>query len=149
MADISNNVRYGKISPLPLIYTPATKNKTASVQRGGGFLTFRYETGLDWVTDLLEVAVKYDFIQRPNNMTYIPIDLRNGEPYLQEDGSILKFVGKQKLKDYIRDNVEFQVDYLKMLTEHIQASSNQYGSLLDKRQLEEMTQQELSCESKS
>ena len=52
-----------------------TKNKTASTQRGGGFLTFRYDTGLDWVTDLLEVAIKYEFIKRPNNMTYILVNL--------------------------------------------------------------------------
>lgn len=123
-----------------------TKNKTASTQRGGGFLTFRYDTGLDWVHDLLEVAIKYEFIQRPNNMTYILINLETGEPYTDVDGNQLKFVGKQKLKDYLRENVEFQTQYIKMLNAHIQASSNQYGSLLDKRQLAEMLEQEHSCE---
>lgn len=123
-----------------------TKNKTASTQRGGGFLTFRYDTGLDWVTDLLEVAIKYDFIQRPNNMTYILTNLETGEPYQDDDGTPLKFVGKQKLKDYLKENVEFQTKYIDMLNKHIQASSNQYGSLLDKRQLAEMIEQEHSCE---
>lgn len=123
-----------------------TKNKTASTQRGGGFLTFRYDTGLDWVTDLLEVAIKYDFIQRPNNMTYILTNLETGEPYQDDNGNPLKFVGKQKLKDYLKENVEFQTKYINMLNEHIQASSNQYGSLLDKRQLAEMIEQEHSCE---
>ena len=33
-----------------------------------------------------------------------------------------------------------------MLNEHIQASSNQYGSLLDKRQLAEMLEQEHTCD---
>ena len=123
-----------------------TKNKTASTQRGGGFLTFRYDTGLDWVHDLLEVAIKYEFIQRPNNMTYVLLNLETGEPYLDANGNQLKFVGKQKLKDYLRENVEFQTQYIKMLNAHIQASSNQYGSLLDKRQLAEMLEQEHSCE---
>lgn len=123
-----------------------TKNKTASIQRGGGFLTFRYDTGLDWVADLLEVAIKYEFIKRPNNMTYILVNLETGEPYQDEEGNILKFVGKQKLKDYLRSNIEFQNEYLAMLNKHIQASSNQYGSLLDARQLAEMTEQEHSCE---
>ena len=123
-----------------------TKNKTASTQRGGGFLTFRYDTGLDWVHDLLEVAIKYEFIQRPNNMTYVLINLETGEPYTDVNGNQLKFVGKQKLKDYLRENVEFQTQYIKMLNAHIQASSNQYGSLLDKRQLAEMLEQEHSCE---
>ena len=64
-----------------------TKNKTASTQRGGGFLTFRYDTGLDWVTDLLEVAIKYEFIKRPNNMTYILVNLETGEPYQDSEGN--------------------------------------------------------------
>ena len=88
-----------------------TKNKTASTQRGGGFLTFRYDTGLDWAFDLLEVAIKYEFISRPNNMTYILVNLETGEQYTDEDGNVLKFVGKQKLRDYLASNVEFQVKY--------------------------------------
>lgn len=123
-----------------------TKNKTASTQRGGGFLTFRYDTGLDWVADLLEVAIKYEFIKRPNNMTYVLVNLETGEPYQDAEGNVLKFVGKQKLKDYLRSNIDFQNEYLTMLNKHIQATSNQYGSLLDARQLAEMTEQEHICE---
>lgn len=122
-----------------------TKNKTASTQRGGGFMTFRYDTGLDWVTDLLEVAIKFEFIQRPNNMTYVLVNLQTGEPYTDESGQPLKFVGKQKLKDFLRNNVEFQSQYIKMLNEHISANSNQYKSLLDSRQLAEITEEEKSC----
>ena len=128
------------------LFFATTKNKTASTQRGGGFLTFRYDTGLDWITDLLEVAIKYEFIKRPNNMTYILVNLETGEPYQDAEGNVLKFVGKQKLKDYLRSNIDFQNEYLTMLNKHIQASSNQYGSLLDARQLAEMTEQEHSCE---
>ena len=79
-------------------------------------------------------------------MTYVLLNLETGEPYLDANGNQLKFVGKQKLKDYLRENVEFQTQYIKMLNAHIQASSNQYGSLLDKRQLAEMLEQEHSCE---
>lgn len=126
-----------------------TKNKTASTQRGGGFMTFRYDTGLDWVNDLLEVAIKYEFIHRPNNMTYIPINLETGEPYVDENGNDLKFVGKQKLKDFVRENVDFQTKYINMLNKHIQASSNEYGSLLDARVLQEIKQQEAQCDKES
>lgn len=124
-----------------------TKNKTASTARGGGFLTFRYDTGLDWAFDLLEVAIKYEFISRPNNMTYILMNLDTGEPYTdRETGEILKFVGKQKLKDFLRNNVEFQNEYIAMLNRHIAANSNSYGSLLDARQLAEIKAEEASCE---
>jgi RecA/RadA recombinase len=123
-----------------------TKNKTASTQRGGGFLTYRYDTGLDWAFDLLEVAIKYEFISRPNNMTYILVDLETGEPYKDEDGKDLKFVGKQKLRNFLSENVDFQIKYLEMLNRHIQANANQYGSLLDERTLAKIKAEESSVE---
>ena len=123
-----------------------TKNKTASTQRGGGFLTYRYDTGLDWAFDLLEVAIKYEFISRPNNMTYILVDLESGEAYQDADGNPLKFVGKQKLKDFLASNTDFQVKYLEMLNRHIQANANQYGSLLDERTLAKIKAEENSVE---
>lgn len=123
-----------------------TKNKTASIQRGGGFVTFRYDTGLDWITDLLEVAIKYEFIMRPNNRTYVLVNLETGESYKDAEGNELKFVGKQALKNYLNDNVEFQVEYLKMLNDHISATSNKYGSLLDKRVLAEINDEESSVD---
>lgn len=123
-----------------------TKNKTASTQRGGGFLTFRYDTGLDWAFDLLEVAIKYEFIKRPNNMTYILVNLETGEPYEDSEGNIRKFVGKQKLRDFLQDNVDFQNEYLEMLNRHIQANQNSYGSLLDARELAKIKEEERSVE---
>ena len=123
-----------------------TKNKTASTQRGGGFMTFRYDTGLDWAFDLLEVAIKYEFIKRPNNMTYILVNLETGEPYEDRNGNIMKFVGKQKLRDYLQENVDFQTQYLEMLNRYIQATANQYGSLLDARELEKIKAEERSVE---
>lgn len=121
-----------------------TKNKTASIRRGGGFMTFRYDKGLDWAFDLLEVAIKYEFIQRPNNITYILVNLETGEPYQDADGNPLKFVGKQKLKDFLSSNIEFQNEYLAMLNRHIQATQNSYGSLLDARTLENIKKEESS-----
>lgn len=123
-----------------------TKNKTASTQRGGGFITFRYDSGLDWAFDLLEVAIKYNFISRPNNMTYVLLNLETNEPYLDENGKELKFVGKQKLRDFLQSNPSFQVQYLEMLNKHIQANSNQYGSLLDERTLSKIKAEESSVE---
>lgn len=123
-----------------------TKNKTASTQRGGGFLTFRYDSGLDWSFDLLEVAIKYEFINRPNNMTYVLIDLETGEAYTDENGAPMKFVGKQKLRDYLTQNIEFQTKYIDMLNRHIQANQNQYGSLLDARELAKIKEEERICD---
>ena len=95
---------------------------------------------------MLEVAIKYEFISRPTNLTYLLINLETGEPYKDENGNELKFVGKQKLKDYLSSNVEFQAEYIQMLNRHIQANSNAYGSLLDERTLALIKSEESSVE---
>lgn len=123
-----------------------TKNKTAPTQRGGGFLTFRYDKGLDWFYDTLEVALKYDFIQRPTSQSYVLVDLNSGEVYKDENGNDLRFVGKAKVKEYLMTHVDFQVKYLNMLNEYISASQNVYGSLLDERSLKEINEEESSVE---
>ena len=126
-----------------------TKNKTASTQRGGGFLTFRYDTGLDWLFDTFEVALKYEFIQRLSTQSYQLVNLETGEVYTDESGNPLKFVGKNKLKEYLNTHVAFQTEYLSMLNRYISASSNRYGSLLDERSLNEIKAEENSIEATS
>ena len=119
-----------------------TKNKTASAQRGGGFLTFRYDTGVDWAFDLFEVATKYDFIKRPTTRSYLLVNLETGETYKDNDGNDLKFVGKQAVKDYLNNNIEFQNEYLAMLQRHISNQDNKYGTLLDSRELAKIKEEE-------
>jgi hypothetical protein len=120
-----------------------TKNKTASVRRGGGFLTYRYDSGLDYNFDNLEVAMKYELIQRPNNMTYIPVNLITGENYYDEDGNIIKFVGKAKLYEYFEENREFADKYFAMLDEYINKEEMSAG-LLDKETLDKIIAEEKS-----
>lgn len=121
-----------------------TKSRLGPTNRGGGFLTFRYDTGLDYMFDTLEVALKFGYIQRPNNMTYVLIDLPTGEVYKDADtGEDLKFVGKQKLIDYLNSHNEFKVNYFKMLTDSI-SSSKEKVNLLDKDSMDEILKQEAS-----
>ena len=121
-----------------------TKNKTFSTRRGGGFLTFRYESGLDWKHDLVEIASKFDFIKRPNLQTYVMVDLISGEVYRDEEGNELKFRGKQSMLDYLNSHIDFQNKYLSMLNKYISANDNVYGSLLDARVEKEIDQEESS-----
>lgn len=120
-----------------------TKNKTAPCNRGGGFITFRYDTGLDWIHDLLEIAIQFNFIQRLNNITYQLIDLETGEILINEEGKELK--GKKSdLIEYIKNNIAFQTKYLDMLTKYISADNVSYGSLLDERTIKEIDAEETS-----
>lgn len=117
-----------------------TKNKTANCNRGGGFITYRYATGLDWMHDLLEIAVQFDFIHRVNNVTYELVNLDTGEIYLDEEGNQLR--GKKAmLIDYINTHTDFQVQYLDMINRYIKASDKTYGNILDERSMKEIQEE--------
>jgi recombination protein RecA len=117
------------------------KNKTAPCNRGGGFMTFRYATGMDWLHDLLEIAIGFNFIPRLNNVTYQLVNLETGEPLYDEEGRELK--GKKAdLIEYIKTNIPFQAQYLAMLNRAIANEEASYGSLLDARAAAEIDAQE-------
>ena len=110
-----------------------TKNKCGPIARGGGFMSFNYNTGLMWMEDLLEIAYKFDFIKRINNITYQLINLETGEPYYDSEGNELK--GKRSvLEEYIYSNIEFQNEYIAMLNRYISASGDSYGNILNARE---------------
>lgn len=124
-----------------------TKNKTAACNRGGGFITYRYETGMDKMFDLLEIATKFDYIQRVNNVTYQLINLETGELLQDENGKDLK--GKKKeLVEYINTHPDFRETYFTMLTDYISAANTQKKAinLLDQADLDEINQEESAME---
>ena len=121
------------------------KNKCGPVSRGGGFISYNYQKGLMWMEDLLEIAYKFDFIKRINNITYSLVNLENGEVYKDENGNDL--TGKRKdLENYILTNVEFQKEYIDMLNKHIKADDISYGDILDAREVADIKQQEDAVE---
>ena len=122
------------------------KNKCGSCARGGGFMTFRYETGFDWINDLLEIALGFGFIKRLSTVTYQLVNLETGKVYYDEDGVELK--GKKAdLVEYIKTNIPFQKEYLAMLNRVISADdSKSYGELLDERTNAEINAQQAGVE---
>lgn len=122
-----------------------TKNKCGPVARGGGFLSFNYNKGFMWLEDMLEIAYKFDFIKRINNVTYSLINLETNEVYKDEEGREL--TGKRKeLENYILTNIPFQKEYIKMLNKFISADDSSYGNILDARDQEEIKEQEEKVE---
>jgi len=123
-----------------------TKNRLGPVNRGGGFITYRYDTGLDADGDMLEIALKYGFINRPTVQSYELINLDTGEVYTNlDDGTPCKFVGKQKLIDYLNNHPDFKKDYIEMLDRNI-AGSAAGKSLLDDDTLKGIMAEEDSVE---
>jgi len=123
-----------------------TKNRLGPVNRGGGFITYRYDTGLDADGDMLEIALKYGFINRPNVQSYELINLDTGEVYTNIDtGEPCKFRGKAALIEYLNNHPEFKKDYIDMLDRNI-ASATAGKSLLDEDTLKGILDEEDSVE---
>ncbi len=123
-----------------------TKQKCGPIARGGGFISFNYDKGMMWLDDLLEIAYKFDFIHRVNNITYQLINLETGEVYVDPTTG-KELTGKRKdLEDYIKTNIEFQTHYIAMLNKYISASDESYGNVLDAREQQEIKSQEESVE---
>ena len=102
-----------------------TKNKTGSLTRGnGGFLTFRYDTGLDYMFDNIDICINSGLIQKPTNVTYRPINLLTGEVYVDENGNELKFVGRGKLIEYFNTHPKFKEEYMNMVLDYITNAEN-------------------------
>ena len=55
-----------------------TKNKTCPPTRRTGFYTLNYETGIDYLKDLVDVAIKYSIIDKRGAWFSI-IDTETGE----------------------------------------------------------------------
>lgn len=117
-----------------------TKHKTGPIARGGGFMSFNYDKGFMWLEDMIEIASKFDFIKK-NGSYYTLINLKTNEPYLDKEDKVLKGYLKD-LKAYIRENTDFQKEYIAMLNDHILATSETYGDILDAREKAEIKQQE-------
>lgn len=124
------------------------KSKNGAITKGGGFVSFDFENGIDDITDTLEVAIKCGYISRPTLQSYVLTDLSTGETLKDKDGNELKFVGKQKLIDYIKANPEFKDEYFTMLSKY--TDENNLGvSLLDAEQLKELLSEEESVKGKN
>lgn len=121
-----------------------TKNKTCACNRGGGFITYKYETGADTVNDLIDVALNFDFIKRLNNVTYALVNLSTGEVITDsETGETLQ--GKKAyLIDYLHTHDTFREKYLEMIKEFISASNDK--SVLDKESLRAIEAEEDAIE---
>lgn len=125
-----------------------TKNKTAATNRGGGFITYRYQTGMDKVSDLFDIATSFGFINKLNAQTYQLVNLETGEVLYDENGKELKGY-RRVLKEYIMSHDKFRDTYVKMLTEYISASNTKKESsvqLLDSESLKEIIEEEKTLE---
>ena len=61
-----------------IVMMSMTKNKTCPPTRRTGYYSLNYETGIDYIRDLIEVAIKYDII-RKSGAWFDIVDIETGE----------------------------------------------------------------------
>lgn len=120
-----------------------TKNSTGSTSRGGGFITYRYNTGIDWLSDLLEIATDFDFIQKNGSYRTL-VNCESGEVYVDENGKPLRGY-MSELKEYIVNHPDFQKEYVDMIHRKISSNTSTFGTLLSKEDAEIIDLQEASA----
>lgn len=93
-----------------IVLMSMTKNKTCPANRRGGFYTIDYANGIDYLRDLVDVAIKYDLIQKSGSWFTI-VNPDTGE-VLSE-----KIQGLANVYEYFRDEenedkLTFVEDYI-------------------------------------
>ena len=121
-----------------------TKNRLGARNRNGAKIVFRYDTGLDTLTDLIEIITKYE-IARLDGKTWYLENPNTGAPYLDENGDPLKFVGKPKMIDYIKTHPAFRAEYEKAVSDFINKTSKDI-SIIDEKDLAEIMEAEKGVE---
>lgn len=79
-----------------LVLMSMTKNKTCPANRRGGFYTINYAYGIDYLKDLLDVAIKFDLIQK-SGAWYTVCDPDTGEVKSE------KMQGMNSVYEYFKD----------------------------------------------
>ena len=87
-----------------------TKNKTCPGNRRGGYYTINYAYGIDYIADLVEVAIKYDLIQQ-SGAWYTIVDPDTGEVKSE------KIQGMSGVYDYLKEEVNEPV--LKFIEDYV------------------------------
>ena len=86
-----------------LVQIQIVKTKVSKPDRRLGFYTLKYDTGIDYISDMVDMALLYSFIIQGGAWYSLMED--DGETIIKdEEDNLLKFQGKAKLLDYIRNH---------------------------------------------
>lgn len=81
------------------------KNKNSPWDRKLGFTKLHYWKGIDYISDLTEVAIYFNLIDN-SSVGWFKILDADGNPVLDQDGKEIKINGKLKLAEYLKDHKE-------------------------------------------
>lgn len=123
-----------------------TKSRMGTMKRNGAKIIFRYETGVDTLTDLNETITKANIAKRLSNVSWQLVIPGTDIPYKDDNGNDLQFKGKNNMFAYLRDHEDFRKMYEKAVSDYMNGSSENY-SLLDDEEIQQLNKIERNVES--
>lgn len=88
-----------------LVKVALVKSKVCKLDRKVGFYTLRYLTGLDYISDIIDLAIKVNLVNAAG--AWFSILDESGDVALN-DGEPLKFQGRAKLYQFLQDNEDWR-----------------------------------------
>ena len=116
-----------------------TKSRVGATNRGGGYITYLYDSGMDYLGDLVATATTFGYITAGGAWITLT-DPLSGEVLTTKGGEPLKFNGKQKLITFLKEHPEFAEKYTERLEQAM--SNNGNISLLADEDLSVILEQE-------
>ena len=121
-----------------------TKNRLGALNRSGAKIVFRYDSGIDKITDLFEIITKREIARLEGNTWFLENPITK-EPYLDEFGNPLKYGSKAKLFAHLQENPEFTAQYEKVVSDYINQAKRDM-SLIDEEDLAAIIEAEKGVE---
>lgn len=138
--DISQSKADDKVDGIQLHFA-IVKSRLGNITKDGGFITIRFNKGVDTVFDLLKVAIPAGFIQRPTTKTYTVVNMSTGEVYVKDDGEPMQFTGEAELVNYLNNHPEFVKEFSDMIMAYISKNKVKLD-LIDENIINELMAQE-------
>lgn len=104
-----NNLTRGAENPAGnIVMMSMTKNKTCPPTRRTGFYTLNYLDGIDYLKDLVDVAIKYGIIEK-SGAWFTIIDVESGEVLKEKIHGLASVYTELESEDLLLERVENQV----------------------------------------
>lgn len=133
--DIKQSKADNKVDGIRIHYA-ITKSRIGGITKEGGFITIRYEGGIDTIYDFIEVASAGGFLQDKSIC-----DIESGEILKDENGKDLVFSGERARNNYLYAHPEL-VEKLSTQILNLVNKTKRKVNLIDENILNELMQQE-------
>jgi recombination protein RecA len=102
-----NEIKRNSESPVGnIVEVSILKTKFCKSDRRAGFYTLNYDTGIDAISDLIDVCLKVGVIVQSGAWFQL-VDVHTGELIADENNEVIKLQGKHNVKAYLKQNPEF------------------------------------------